>query len=482
MTVSEGWKRLHPASLAVNLIPRSLRFARAFWPILLVMIFGGGNRQVVLDGSLLLAFFLVPLSQTIVHFLTLRYRVWNGRLEIESGLLNRQARAIDPERVQNVELVRNLFQRLAGLVEVRIETASGTEVEGMLSALREEEAALLVEALRDGQRDRTEETAPVEEAPLVIANNPSELVRYGITVTRVGAAILIVWGLAMEGLQLLDPGDVDDAAGMFEGIGAVALMAAVLTGGLLAGVVGAMTRHWNFQLRDVEDRLVATEGLFTRRQVQLRRSRIQLISVEEPVLRRLMGFGSVHIETAAVRAGAGGLESAEAMVPVVERQQISRIVRAALPDFAIDLERVALQPPHPRALIRNLIRSCTQTSLLAAAIAWFAWPWGLLALLLPLLGAGATIMDHRYQGWLVTDQYVISRRGWLRRSTLIVARRKLQVLSAVQGPLLRRYGLGRLVLRVPGGVISLPMLSWEDVGELLQTLTPRGLRHTGSRL
>ena len=62
------------------------------------------------------------------------------------------------------------------------------------------------------------------------------------------------------------------------------------------------------------------------------------------------------------------------------------------------------------------------------------------------------------------------------------ARRKLQVLSAVQGPLLRRYGLGRLVLRVPGGVISLPMLSWEDVGELLQTLTPRGLRHTGSRL
>ena len=38
-TVSDDWKRLHPVSLLVNLVPRTLRFARAFWPIVLVMIF-----------------------------------------------------------------------------------------------------------------------------------------------------------------------------------------------------------------------------------------------------------------------------------------------------------------------------------------------------------------------------------------------------------------------------------------------------------
>lgn len=475
-TVSEDWRRLHPASLAVNLVPRTLRFARAFWPFVLVALFGGGSRAMVVDGALLGAFFFIPLTQTLVHFLTLRYRMIDGRLEIESGLLNRQARVIDADRVQNVELVRNIYQRLAGLVEVRIETASGGEVEGLLSALRQEDADELIAALKAGARDPVVDEDPLEAAPVVIQNGPMDLIRYGITVTRIGAAVVIVWGLGLEGLQLLEPDEVDNAASIFDGLGAAALFFAVITGGLLAGVGGALLRHWNFQLREVGDRLVATEGLLTTRQVQLRRSRVQLVSIEEPLIRRLLGFGSIHVETAAARAGAGGVESAEAVVPVVDRDRVSEVLRAALPDLDVDLETAVLHPPHPRALLRNLIRVSIQSFIVASLCSYVFWPWGLVAWLLPVATITVTVMDHRLQGWIVTDRYVVARRGWIRRTTLIVARRKLQALQVVQGPLLRRYGLGRLVLRVPGSAVSLPMLGWEDVLGLLDTLTPRGLR------
>lgn len=474
-TVSESgkWRRLHPASLAVNLVPRTLRFARAFWPFILIMLFGGGNAETLINGGLLGMFFVVPLSQTLVHFFTLRYRVHNGRLEIESGLLNRQTRVIDPERVQNVELVKNLFQRMAGMVEVRIETASGTEVEGLLSALDETSAMELVNALKS-DTVHTEEEDPLANAPIIIQNSPMDLIRYGITVTRIGAAILIVWGLSMEGMQLLDPGDVDNAASIFEGMGGVALAFAVITGGLLAGVGSSVMKHWNFTLREVGDRLVATEGMFTTRQVQIQRNRVQLVSIEEPFLRRLLGFGSIHIETAAARAGAGGIESAEAVIPVVDHRSFSEIVHAALPDLDVALDKADLHPPHRNALIRNLIRSSMQSILVASALTYFVWPWGALAWLLPLATIGVTIMDHRHQGWLVTERYVIARRGWIRRRTLVVARRKLQVLQAAQGPLLRRYGLGQLSLRVPGAVVALPMLGWDEVNTLLDDLTPRG--------
>ncbi|TNE85083.1 MAG: hypothetical protein EP330_27155 [Deltaproteobacteria bacterium] len=477
MTASTSeWKRLHPASLLVNFFPRILAFARAAWPLIVVWAFGGGNSAAFIDGWLLILFFVVPMVQTIVHFLTLRYRVHEGRLEIEHGLLNRQARVIDPDRVQNVELTRNLYQRLAGLVEVKIETASGTEVEGMLSALRHEEADALVAALKEHAREPTHEEDPLELAPVVIHNGPLDLVRYGVTVTRIGAAVLIVWGLLLEGLQLLDPGEVGAAASVFEGAGAVALGLAVITGGLLAGVGGALLRHWNFQLREVGDRLVATEGLFTVRQVQLRQRRVQLVTVEEPLLRRILGFGSVHIETAAARTGEGGVEASEAVIPVVDREVMGDVLRAALPDLDVDLEQASFQPPHPRALIRNLIRAGFQSTLVAAVLSWAFFPVGLAAWLLPIATVVVTVLDHRYQGWLVTERYVIARRGWLRRTTLVVARKKLQVLQVVQGPLLRRYGLGQLVLRVPGGTVSLPMLDFDEVRRLLDTLTPRGLR------
>jgi putative membrane protein len=474
--MSPGWQRLHPMSLAVNLVPRMLVFVRAFWPILVLWWVGGVSAASMVDGTLLMLFFLVPMAQTAVHFFTLRYRMEEGRLEIEHGLLNRQARVIDPDRVQNVELTRNLFQRPFGLVEVRIETASGTDVEGMLSALRREDAEALVAELKAHAREPTEEEDPLEEAPVVVANGPADLIRYGVTATRIGAVALLVWGVLIEGVQVLDPREVGAAASVFEGIGAVALALAVITGGLIAGVGGAILRHWDFKLRQVGDRLVTTEGLFTERQVQLRTRRVQIVRLEEPFLRRMLGFGSIHIETAAARMGAGGIESAEAVVPVVDKAGIASVLAAALPDLDADLEEAELLPPHRLALVRNLIRSSLQGVILAGLASWAFYPLGLLAwVLVPILLA-VTVREHQCQGWLVTERYVIARRGWVRRTTWVVARHKLQVLEVVQGPLLRRYGLGRLVLRVPGDAVGLPMLDFAQVRGLLDTLTPRGLR------
>ncbi|NOY26891.1 MAG: PH domain-containing protein, partial [Oligoflexia bacterium] len=122
--VQTPWKSLHPASLAVNLVPQAWRTARRAWPIFLAIILGGQDIGVQAgDLTLILLFFGLTLARTLVHFLTLHYRLHDGRLEIKSGLIHRQTRTIDPKRIQNVELVRNLFHRATGLVELRVETA-----------------------------------------------------------------------------------------------------------------------------------------------------------------------------------------------------------------------------------------------------------------------------------------------------------------------------------------------------------------------
>ena len=88
----------------------------------------------------ILVFTLGQRVEHFIHWATLRYRIHAGRLEIRQGLLNRSARTIDPARIQNIELVQNLFHTWSGLVELRIETAGEQTTEGLLSALSVEDA------------------------------------------------------------------------------------------------------------------------------------------------------------------------------------------------------------------------------------------------------------------------------------------------------------------------------------------------------
>lgn len=471
------WKQLHPASLLVNLVPRTWATLRSAWPLLLAVLYGGLTNQGIFDLSLLLLFFGLAISNTVIHFLTLRYRVVESRLEMKTGLLNRQVRVIGAERIQNVELVRNVFHRASGMVEVRIETASGTEVEGLLSALSEDEARALVSALEAGRGEaRTVEQADAGE--LVIHNTLPELLWFGVTSTRLGG-IAVLLGLLMEGIAFdpsPDPDDVRRTTGLFAGLGGIAALIAVVSGAWVVGTATAAIRHHGFRLTRTASALVAQQGLFTRRRAVLRPSKVQLVTVIQPVLRRLAGFASVSIETAAAREGGDGTQHSEAMIPYVAPQQVKTVVGAAIPLGGVDPMTVELRPPHPRALVRATAAAVTRSALMSAALSWWLWPWGLLAWITIPVSVISARLDHQHQGWRITDRLVVSRRGWLSRSTWLLARHKLQSTAVSQGPLLRRYGLGILQVRVAGSVVQLPAMAFDEALTLQERLLRERVR------
>ena len=433
MTVSEApWEQLHPASVVVNLVPRAWRVVRGAWPILLAVFFGGrADPAGLLDFGLLLAFSMLTVGSTVVHFLTLRYRVADGRLEIATGLLNRQVRVIDPARIQNLELTRNVFHRMSGLVEVRLETASGTEVEGLLSALDSGAAQRLVDALEAERRRRMQEEPTEEEPPVLVKSDPWDLIRYGATATRFGA-VIVLFGVGMEILQVAERERVEQLGGLFNGLGLFAIGLAAISGSWLLGIGAALVRHYGFGLTQRGRTLVAAEGLLTRRQVELRVDKVQLVTVSQPLIRRWLGFGSVLIETAAAPSSdRGGTQRSEAMIPVVETGDIDTIVRRAVPQLDVDLRTAELKPPHPRALVLALFSSVLRAAVFSGLVSWLFWPWGLLALALIPAGIVSAVLDYRFQGWLVSEEVVVARRGWWNRRTFVVALHKLQSVEVV---------------------------------------------------
>lgn len=481
MTVSESdWNSLHPASVLVNLVPRTWAFVRRSWVLLVALLYGrqGGDQVIgMVDMVLLLIFFMGTVGGTVVHYLTLRYRVSGSNLEIQTGLLNRQLRVIGADRIQNTELVRNVFHRMSGLVEVRIETASGSEIEGMLSALDEASATSLIAAL-DTARSKGQAAPDVtEEAdwPVLISTTPVDLLWYGVTGARFGAMV-VAGGVMFELLTQRDPTQIERLPGMFGAAGGLALFVAAVLGAWLVSVGSSLIRHWGFRLRQKGGSLVAEEGLFTRRRVELGRRKIQVVSILEPAMRRMwLRIASVQVETAAVREGGDGTQRAVALVPVVHEGRLDALMQRLLP-MPSDTSRfseLVLRPPADKALLRRWLASTWQIGLVVVGVVWwFGWT-GLPAVVLLPAAWGLALLDHRHQGWVVTDELVVSREGWWSRRTEVVERAKLQSVDRVQGPILRRYGLGRVVLRVAGGAIALPIIDWELAAEIQEALLVR---------
>jgi len=466
-----NWHRLHAASPVVNLIPQAWQLLRAYWPLLLALFIGSEVGLAWMDLAILPIFFLAPMVRTLVHWATLRYRVRDGRLEIRSGLINRQVRLIGPERIQNSELVRNPLHRVAGLVEVRLETAGGQQTEGLLSALTRDDAQRLMARLEALRRAAASVREPEEEAAepgqALLRQSLAELVGFGLSSRRVGV-IAVGAAVLLELWQQLGHADGEVLQqGLHPGFLAGVLLAGIVVGILLA-LANAILRHYDFLLFKQQDRLVIEQGLLTRRRVELPRKRIQLLRIDEPLLRRLMGFATLQVETAGMAAGPDGMRQAEASIPMVERSRIHEICGMLLDHLDVDPWGGDLLPAPARAMWWGQQRALRNTLLVLVLALVLGGTWGALGLLTWPLFAVSAWLDWRWQAWRVTENLVVARRGfWLRR-TWILPRAKVQAAHRLQGPLMRIWGLSLVLVKMAGNRVWLPPLRWDDAGTCLR--------------
>lgn len=465
------WRGLEAASVVVNLLPRTWKVLAGFWPFLLIAALGGGAvGSFGLDDLWWIALFIASGAwSTLIHYMTLKYRVHGGKLEIHEGLINKRQRVIDPARIQNVGLVRNVFHRMTGLVEVRLETAGEARTEGLLSALSERDAVQLIEVL-NALRGRATAPEP-EDEDAVLSLGVGELLAFGLSRARVGViGVLLV--VAFEVLPLLSPEQTEATLdslqpGVIAGLVLLAFALSWAGSGMLA-----VLRHYGFALFRDPDRLRSREGLLTEKKVEIPLSKIQLVLADEPLVRRWMGFGTLSVETAGLGSVQEGVQAAELTVPMVDQSELATVARTAIPSIEIDPWRDRLAPAHPRALYRMIVAGLFKWSAIAVPCAIFLPPWGYAALALPVLSIVANVLDYRYQGWIVTPRVIVARRGFWRRQTWVLARDKIQSVHLVQGPLMRWHGLGRLAVMVAGSSVVLPDVGWPVAEGLLDELKP----------
>lgn len=262
---------------------------------------------------------------------------------------------------------------------------------------------------------------------------------------------------------------------------------------LLAGVVvfilatafHAFLRYWYFRYRIAEDSILIRDGVFRKRQLDIKFERIQGVNTSQNLIFRLFGLLTVNLDTAGSSGQEGHLPAVNGQLAADIRERIRQTPRAEIESAADE--------QHPQADARTLVRLnggdivriglssgriflvlvligplselleqqseqwVEENALLQAlGAAQFSFATGLaLALLIllvvitVLLGAsivGALLRYHRYT--LVTDGDVLrSTGGLLTRHEQSVQRVKVQSLYIVQNAMLRQLRRYRLRTR-----------------------------------
>ena len=449
------------------------RFIGASLLPILALIVSAGFR-VVLPIALVLLLVGVPLA--VLSWWRFRYRVGDGRLELQSGVLNRSVRTIPLDRIRGVDVTEPFVHRLLGLVKVDVEAAAGgrSKAELSLAAVSREQADQLREAVLAGPRVAAGEEAV--EARSVYRATPRLLVLGGLTSMRYLLAPAAVVGVVFNLADDLPGGIVDRAseavADRFptNALGIVLVVALGIALVVLAAIAGSLLVDWRFTVRDEGERLAASRGLLTRRVVHLDRDRIRGTDVRDSPLRRPLRLSSVNAIAAGLRGRTGGT----ALAPVIHNAELPRLLRAVDPEAP---EPTAALLDHPSASRRRrLVRALALPVLALAILAALGVFWAALAAVALVVLALVVGLDrHRQVGHRFDGRRLALREGSLQRRWSELDPDAAVAFEVTSSPGQRRAGVCTLTLHLGQGAGSRRALDLgdEQATALLAQLRPQ---------
>ena len=392
------WARLHKLSpllrfirlvtgLAIVLGPNQIAPGRRWPPWVDLVVFG------------------VALMAGVVSWLVTRWRIHNGELQVETGLIRRESVRIPLTRLQAVDVVRPLLARVLGLAEVRVVVAGHGTNRGRLAYLEESRATEVRAQLLALAHGLAHDTPEPPERPVI------QVPGHRIVAANALSGVAVVAGLLVLGTVLLTI--AAPRAGLAAATSALPLALVLVLG--LSRQVGA---EWEFSLAEAPDGLRLRSGLLQTRSETIPYGRIQAVRWLQPVLWRWTGWVRLEVDVARRHdrdRGEGETgTTTRALLPVGPPELAHWLLARVLPGANIATE--------PRRRIGR-----------APRVAWLRAP----------------LSYHFLAAWH-DDRYIVCSTGRLRHSVVVVPLEKAQSIRWVQGPIARALKLASIHVDTAG--------------------------------
>ncbi len=437
----------------MKLSPRSIPYRalqRAGSIVILAVFVGAGAGQQTI-GPVLIAFTVVLAligitAYEITYFNRFEYHLTESTLDIHSGVFNKREREIPYRRIQNVDISRNVIQRLLGIAVVNLETAGGESTEGSIQYVSVHEANRLQEEI---QR-RKQETSTPDKPPAT----PDEL--YRITPTELLLAGIFSFDPRIIGLiGLLTTGSIpfvstyfpDPTTIIFTITGLILIILIAIASWLLGALI-TIFNYYGFILTKAHDELRYERGLFQRFNGSIPLTKIQTITVVDNPLKRFFNYATLTVETAGYTSGQSGTEGSQAAVPIARRNRVFSLATTIEP---IDHTQISYTRPPTRIRRRYIARYLIALSLLTG-LAYYAntlttialpWYWLLSAI---ILIPPAAHYKWKHRGYWIGTDHIVTRNGFWNRTTKIVPYYRIQTIIDSRTIFQQRWNVASIII------------------------------------
>jgi putative membrane protein len=470
-------QRQSPVGVLVLFFYSLQKYARAFWPIILIYIFKFKDLNKLYLGLGVLSFLIII---GVISYL--RYRSFTFFLDIEKeefiisdGILNKTKTAIQFDKIQQVNVNQSFIQKIIGVYELNVDTAGSAKKEGNIKAISHYVALELKSRLLDHSVLKTNQDTETHLNPIDTQQEKSEtpfvtigllsLLKLGITSNygKTIALILLFISTIYENFRKFSDSDsvyqdqvdsyVDQSmASQSILIGVVVVFAFVL----VLNIVRVIVQYYGYSIARQKSSLLLSYGLFTSKSTIIKPEKVQITTVKRNFFQKKLGILELKIK----QATSGAKEERKSVIEIpgcsdMESELVLKLLFERIPEQGLALK------PNYRKLVVACLMFLVVPSTLFLLIGYSFIPVVfeyvfLVPVYLILIG---TIQYFKFKNnrLFIQDNFIIKQSGAWDISTSIIEPHKIQAISTSQYFWHKKLNLGSVILHTAGGDIAFQM-------------------------
>lgn len=454
------------------------KFAKAFWPILIIVIlnFKNYDRFYLMIGILtVITFFVIMGIVSYLKYLNFTFYIdeENDEFIINEGIFSKTKTTIQLNKIQQVTINQSLIQRLVDVYELTVDTAGSNKKEGNIKAIShvlalDLKARLLVnekttinQAEFESYSEISQHKNNVEEIPFIKISFLS-LLKIGITANYVKSFVLLLaFFISLSdhikqftGRDILHDEKIGDYVDTSQVVKLTLMLFIILFSAvIIVNLVKTIFKYFGYTIARQKGSLLLSFGLLNTKSTILKPEKVQITSITQNFFQKKMNVLALKI----TQATGGEKESHKLAIEIpgcdeVEKEAILKLIFQKIPEKGVKLKpnfrklgfsifiSIGL-PLFGYYFLRDLL--IQQSQMIDYFVLFFVFFIGIIQFFL--------FKNNRLY---INDDFIIHQSGAWDITNKIILPSKIQAITTSQLFWHKNINIGSLTLHTAGGNIS----------------------------
>jgi putative membrane protein len=448
------------------------KFARAFFPIILIIFFKSEklNLFYVIPG--ILASLLILGIFAYFSYLNFTFFIdeENNEFVINEGIFNKTKTAIQLEKIQQVNVNQSFIQKIIGVYALEVDTAGSAKKEGSIKAISHQLALALKSRLLENEKKIIFDENAAPDPEIVLIEEPKPFIKIGLlTLLKIGitsnylrsiALLLLFYSTVQENLRNFSEKDYLDGSQFEDYFSKQSLLQGILTVGLvlifivlIVNIIRTVVKFFDFTISKQKGSLLLSFGLFNSKSTIIKPEKVQITTITRNFFQLKMDILEIKIQ----QATSSEVEAQKNITEIpgcneTEKNEILKLIFNTIPQKGV------MMKPNWRRLVFSLFLGIVIPLSVYFGFGFYLEPlafnYAFLAVGYTIFVATIVFFGYRNNRLFVNNDYIIIQSGAWDVDNRIIEIGKIQALSTSQLFWHKTPDIGSLTIHTAGGDVQ----------------------------